>query len=360
MDQNSEALLISLSRYLRPAMSLPSIGVSEPISEALATFADSRHRVGPLLHLACQRSADIEADKNATAILKNSFQANVYASLRQQAAERKIASLLISHSVPFSFLKGRGLAEQLHGDSTARQSKDVDILVSPAQSSQVIKLLNNNGYIYQSHTVRQKKMLELARQDMDIQLFKDLTFLDPILSVPIELHHRLFKFEPNSLTADFNDSVQFSATPSLSNSFYCLYLILHGALAMWPRLKWLADLSIIARKMPVQSRLEMMDIAKSYGCEPAVVASLLLTEEIFPGSLDDEWQPLMKQYLKDRSMHKMKDIFYKSLTANGIGKPSLPLKSYFLSGSADFIFPGKISLFESLLKRFLYYVTIRI
>jgi hypothetical protein len=37
--------------------------------------------------------------------------------------------------------------------------------------------------IYQSHNVKAKKM-ELARQDMMTNCFKDLTFLDPILSVP--------------------------------------------------------------------------------------------------------------------------------------------------------------------------------
>jgi hypothetical protein len=360
MDQNREALLISLSRYLRPAMSLPSIGVSEPISEDLATFADSRHRVGPLLHLAWQRSADMAADKNASAILKTSYQANVFGSLRQKAAERKIANLLISHSVPFSFLKGRGLAEQLHDDPTVRQSKDVDILVSPDRSRQAIKLLNHEGYIFKSDTLRRKKRIELTRQDMELKFFKDITFIDPAVSVPIELHGRLFKFEPKGLTNDFNDSVRSTAVPLLSNSFYCLYLILHGSLAMWPRLKWLVDLSIMARKMPVQSRLQMMDIAKFYGCEVAVAASILMAEEIFSGSLDDDWQSLLEPFQKDENLLKMQGLYYECLEANAVGRPSYPLKSFLLSGAADLVFPGKIGLFETLFKRFVNSLAVRI
>lgn len=360
MEPNNEALLASLSRKLRPAMGLPDVSISEPISETLATFADSRHRVGPLLHLACQGRADTEPDRAALLLLKSAYQANVYASLRQKAVEGKISELLIKHSVPFSFLKGRGLAEQLHRDPAARLSKDVDILVSTDRSSEVIKLMNNNGYIYKSYGRKPNKRLELARQDMDIKLFKDLTFFDSNLSVPIELHCRLFKFEPDGLTNGFHETVKTTPVPSLSNSFYCLYLILHGTLAMWPRLKWLVDLSIMLRKMPIESRLEMMDIAKSYGCDVAIAASILTTEEIFSGSLDDDWQSLLEPFRMDGHLREMQGLYYECLTANTVSRPSYPLKSRLLSGSADLVFPGKISLLETLLRRFMNSLAVRI
>lgn len=360
MNGNSEALLISLSRYLRPAISLPLMSGPEPISEELATFADSRHRVGPLLHIARQSCADITAESNAASILKSAYQQNGYAGLRQQAAEKKISTLLTAHSVPFSFLKGRGLAEQLHDDSTVRQSKDVDILIPTDQSRQAIELMNQEGYIFKSNTVKRREKPELARQDMELKRFKDITFVDPAFSVPIELHHRLFKFEPKTLTTDFNEAVQFNASPSLSNSFYCLYLVLHGALAMWPRLKWVVDLSVMARHMPVHIRLEMMDIATSYGCDKAVAASLLMTEEVFPDSLDDEWHLLLNTYRKDKPVKEMVALFYETLTANDNGRPSLPLKSFILSGSADIVFSGKIGMIEIMLARFLNSVFVRI
>ncbi|MEH6660692.1 MAG: nucleotidyltransferase family protein [Parasphingorhabdus sp.] len=360
MDENSEALLISLSRYLRPAMSLPSMGGSESISETLATFAVSRHRVGPLLHIATQSCADITAENNASSILKSAYQKNVYAGLRQKAAEKKISNLLTTHSVPFSFLKGRGLAEQLHDDSTARQSKDVDILIPTDKTRLAIELLNREGYIFKTNTVRRREKLEPGRQDRELKRFKDITFVDPAYSVPIELHHRLFKFEPKTLTTDFNGSVQFNATPSLSNSFYCLYLVLHGALAMWPRLKWVVDLSVMARLMPAHIRLEMMDIATSYGCDKAVAASLLMTEDVFPDSLDDEWHLLLYPYRKDKPVKKMAALFYETLTADANGRPSLPLKNFILSGSADIVFSGKMGLIDVILARVLNSVFVRI
>lgn len=331
-------------------MLLPAAGEGEPVSERLAAFAIDRHRVGPLLHMACQ-GADMATNEGVLSLLNSSYQENVYATLRQGAVEKRLADLLIAESVPFWFLKGRGLAEQLYRNPATRQSKDVDILVSTDRSSEVIELLNDNGYIYKSHGPKSKKMLELARQGMDIKLFKDLTFRDPDLPVPIELHGRLFKFEPNGLTSDFRKAVKSTTIPSLTNSFYCLYLILHGTLAMWPRLKWLVDLSVMARKMPVQVRQEMMVLAEAYGCGTAVAASILFAEELFPGSLDADWQALLEPFQREAQLPRMKGLYYECLTAKTIIRPSYPLKASLLSGAADLVFPGKIGLFETLFKR---------
>jgi hypothetical protein len=57
-----------------------------------------------------------------------------------------------------------------------------------------------------------------------------------------------------------------------------------------------------------------------------------------PGSLDDEWQPFVKQYSKDRSMHDEGCIFYKP-DCHRDRQAFLPLK-VISQGSADFIFPG--------------------
>ncbi|WP_173205852.1 nucleotidyltransferase family protein [Sphingopyxis sp. BSNA05] len=349
-----------MSRYLRPALSLPLIDVSEPISETLATFAVSRHRVGPLLHLAMQSSADVTADDNASSILETAYQNNIFAGLKQKAAEKNISKLLNAHSVPFSILKGRGLAEQLHDDSTARQSKDVDILIPPDQSRQTIELLNREGYIYKATTMRRTERPVLRRQDTEIRRFKDITFVDPAFSVPIELHQRLFKFEPPSLTEDFSESVKFNAIPSLSNSFYCLYIVLHGALAMWPRLKWLVDLSILARKMPADNRREMLEIASAFGSATAVAASLLLAEQVFPDSLDDEWLAILNPYQEGNDTGELTGLFYQTLTAEANGRPILPLKSSILSGSADIIFSGKVGLVDTVLARVLNSIFARI
>ena len=358
MERYGKTPLTALSRSLRPAICLPPVAIAGPVTEGLAAYADDRHRVGPLLHLACQ--AGLAAEDRAVVLLQSSYRNNVLNNLRQKAAARKIAARLESHALPFSFLKGQGLAEQLYDDPNARKSKDVDLLVSPATTRDVIRLLNEEGYIYKAHALTRHKMFALSRQNMDIKIVKDLVFWDPDLSVQIELHSRLFTFEPAGLTTDFRDAVRSGPTPSVSSGFYCLYLLLHGALALWPRLKWLTDLSILVRKMPAESRTDMMTLARSYGCEGAVSASLELVEDIFPDSLDEEWLTLMEPVADIDSSRRLKQIFYRSLSAGALEKPSLPLKSYLLSGTADLVFPGKINMLHSLVKRFMNSATIRI
>lgn len=352
MEQNNDALVKTLSSSIRPAILLPYAGPLEPITEDLATFAVGRHRVGPLLHLAYQGSDDISAEEAALPILQSSYRQNCLRILHQKAVKKRLSDLLLSHSVPFSFLKGDGLAEQLYDDPTVRLSKDVDVLIPSDCSQLVIRLLQKNGYIYKPYTLRRKKIFEKIRRNIDINISKDLTFFDPIFLEPIELHIRLFQIEPNTLINDFNESIKFSKNPSIYNGFYCLYLILHGAHARWQRLKWVIDLSILARKMPLESRLEMMSIAKSYNCEMSVAASLLMTEVIFPGSLDDEWQMLLSSYQREKRVHHIKQLFYETLTAGSLAKPRRSAKEYILPFNINYIFPEKIDILKYFFIRF--------
>lgn len=360
MEPNNDALVKTLSASIRSAILLPSAGSLEPITEVLATFAVRRHRVGPLLHLACQGSEDIFAEEAALSILQSSYRQNCLRNLHQQAVKKRLSDLLLSHSVPFSFLKGDGLAEQLYDDPTVRLSKDVDVLIPSDCLQLVIRIMRKNGYMYKPYTVRRKKIFEKMRQNMDAKIFKDLAFIDPIFQVPIELHVRLFQIEPNNLTNDFNEAIKLTKNPSIYNGFYCLYLILHGANARWQRLKWVIDLSILARKMRLQSRLEMMSIAKSYNCEIAVAASLLMTEAIFPGSLDDDWQMLLGSYRQDKRVHHIKELFYQTLKARDLAIPRRSVREFILPDNVDFIFPGKISLLERFFVRSIASLSIRI
>lgn len=360
MEPNNNALLKTLCTSIRPAILLPSAGSLEPITEDLATFAVGRHRVGPLLHLACQGSEDIFAEEAALSILQSSYRQNCLRNLHQQAVKKRLSDLLLSHSVPFSFLKGDGLAEQLYDDPTVRLSKDVDVLIPSDCSQLVIGLMQKNGYIYKPYTVRRKKIFEKMRQNMDAKIFKDLTFIDPIFRVPIELHVRLFQIEPITLTNNFNGLIKFTKNPSISNGFYCLYLILHGTHARWQRLKWVIDLSILARKMPLESRLEMMSIAKSYNCERAVAASLLMTEDMFTGSLDDDWQMLLGSYQHDKRVHHIKELFYQTLKARDLAIPRRSVREFIFPDNVDFIFPGKISLLKRFFVRLIASLSIRI
>lgn len=59
------------------------------------------------------------------------------------------------------------------------------------------------------------------------------------------------------------------------------YIIAHGALSLWVRLKWLVDLVPLFNKLSAGEKLETREYARRSGAENSFAASLLLLRTIF-------------------------------------------------------------------------------
>lgn len=358
MEHSDSKYLRSLSAYIRPQIALPEIDCEAPIDEAMASFAVQRHRVGAMLYKATEHRENLS--ERAASLLSTTYQQNIRAILAQRAALQKVTKLLGDHAIPFSTLKGLGIADQIYDDPRTRESKDIDIQIPPDASRMAIQLLSANGYIYKSYSLRANKRVTLNRQLSEMKLFKDLTFIDPKFATSIELHQRLFKVEPKNLTADFSAAIKFQKTPSVLDGFYCFYIILHGAVSLWMRLKWLVDVSLLVRKMPVPNRQEVMQLAKTYGCENAIIASLRFTDEIFRGSLDEEWQMILREQKNSREIEKLIDIFRKSLMTTSPDRPYAPLRKPFYFDTTVALFGKQMGLFNIIRSRVVTSIAVRI
>ena len=67
MSTDSEAQLLSLCKSLRPALSLSPDSGENIVNASLAQFAVERHRVGPLLRLACRHGC-CQSNRNLSPI----------------------------------------------------------------------------------------------------------------------------------------------------------------------------------------------------------------------------------------------------------------------------------------------------
>ncbi len=92
----------------------------------------------------------------------------------------------------------------------------------------------------------------------------------------------------------------------------------------------------------------------------AVAASLLMTEDVFPGSLDDDWQILLGSYKHDKRVYHIKELFYETLTASELAMPRRSVKEFILPDNVGFIFPKKISLLKSFFMRLVASLSMRI
>jgi hypothetical protein len=97
----------------------------------------------------------------------------------------------------------------------------------------------------------------------------------------IELHSRLFMARDrraSDLRLDVLDSEV--PAPAIGPSL-AFYIVAHGALSLWVRLKWLADLVPLFDKLSGDEKLEARAQARRSGADNSFAASLLLLRAIF-------------------------------------------------------------------------------
>lgn len=351
--------LAQLAQALRPALSLGTEGGQSVISSELAKYAVHRHRVGPLLHLASKQQVDVNIEDGARSLLEASFKRNAISQLRQQSVESTLANVLSSQGISFNFIKGRGLSQQLYGDQPVRVAKDIDMLVEQSEFRAAFDALIDQGFLYRPLSLNKREWATRFKQRFDARIFKDVTLFDPSQSVSIELHRRLLRFEPDRFTEHFLSAAGLNNTPQITDAFYCLYLILHGSKSFWHRLKWVADFSMLARKMDDLQVRNVMCLSSRFGCANAVVASALLLREVFPGSLSECWTATLGNYGANARTIELLGHFRRTITSSDIKPTGLPFKSFLSSGTADLIFPGQIAFVPSALNRLLGSLSIR-
>ncbi|WP_271077310.1 nucleotidyltransferase family protein [Aurantiacibacter sp. MUD61] len=270
--------LTDLADALRPALGFPSSETPPQPCIALARFAVERHRVGALLERAWESAEDDEVRAYLSRHLKNMTRRE----LKQKAAAMRLRALLDAQGIASREIKGWRLGEELYGQSTLRAAKDVDLLVLPGCFSSAIDLASRHGYIVagEAGEAGAGKAHRIARYHREISI------LDPELGVEIELHSRTLKNPPAGWQEPDVDRDEVSA---LQDPDYVLYLIAHGTICRWNRLKWLCDLAMLTQKLDPSIRSRVMVRAKQLNFAPALLASLLLAKQLWSDCPTEPW-----------------------------------------------------------------------
>jgi hypothetical protein len=77
--------------------------------------------------------------------LKGLYLKSIVLSVKQEAIEEKIKSLLRSKGVPAVAIKGNEIAKEIYNDPNCRTSSDVDILIKRSHTFKVHDILLNAG-----------------------------------------------------------------------------------------------------------------------------------------------------------------------------------------------------------------------
>ena len=277
-----------------------------------------RHQVAPLLS-GIAESGRHSVPEDVVTDLQRAYRASATRRLAAISVLESIADRFSRSDITWMAFKGTTQAEQLYLDPAWRESSDIDLLVPPDQFGRALDALVAMGFVASYPPVPQRglfrRMVLCAVRDVML-----VARANPTDSV--ELHRRLFFAEGRHvdfLTLPVTDGR--IPVPQIGSDL-AFYLIAHGSLSYWIRLKWLVDL------VPVLARLKDNELsairarASSARSESAAAASLLLLRTLFPfvalGPLD-EW---ITEMSSRKAVRHRFNLYAKSLGSDERETPS--------------------------------------
>ena len=168
-------------------------------------------------------------------------------ALEKVAEFIRITDALNSESIEFIPLKGPVLSYSLYGDATVREYCDLDLLVDLPFVHKTIELLIRLGYAPVGYQLPPSQI----GQKIVIAHLHHVLFTHRMHNLRVELHWRLFQTPPvnfrklDKLVGGNLSEITFAdrSFTVFSKELEFLYLVMHGSLHYWRRLKWLTDIN---------------------------------------------------------------------------------------------------------------------
>lgn len=212
--------------------------------------------------------------------LKQAQQRTKFNLLNLYAENIRITRIFEQHNLPYIIVKGVPLALEIYGGGDKRQCKDIDLWVTPDKLEQATQLLIDAGYLQtlpNYHLYGYKKDYYLSHKH-------DLALFHPQRNVEVELHFRLEYFGIKFFTFDQVKThcitTNNSQIVTLEHDYHVLYLMLHGAIHAWSRLRWLHDIYLYIK----QNKCDLMyihQLSLQLDCSHIVLQTLSLLVEMY-------------------------------------------------------------------------------
>lgn len=173
--------------------------------------------------------------------------------MQQIGSFLEIAKLLKKQGIEFINLKGPLLSQRIYGDPIYRYSRDFDILVEPGEVNQTLQFLQNEGFDYPEFEWPESE----KRQKIALHFLNQIEMVHETSGLMIEIHWKLFSTRItdqktlDNLIQENVETIEFGGVElnRFSKEFELFYLIVHGGVHAWFRLKWLVDIhEILDRK----------------------------------------------------------------------------------------------------------------
>lgn len=269
------------------------------ITEISTEILRDRHRLSP-------QQINALFGKN---VIEESFEEKA-AALGKVAEFLRVTDAFTAEGLRFIPLKGPILSYRLYVDATYRQYCDLDILVDVTSVSKSAKLLNDLGYVSMYHTWTEKRY----GQRVIVNHMHHVFFSHPVKELNIELHWRLFQ-TPAASFSKIDDLIKIYQSGEtfagrsftvLSNELELLYLVMHGSIHFWRRLKWLADVDAYIKTRTIDWKL-FERLAKDLKAERLVSIGNSVLAEYFSENPLVPFNDYAPRFMKEFALEKIRE-----------------------------------------------------
>lgn len=198
------------------------------------------------------------------------------------AEAARLQALFAAEGIAMAVVKGPALSLLLYGTPGLRQSKDLDVWVSPTDVARAIEQLEAGGYaVIDGPPAPAGPWLDLW-----LDMRKDSTGRHSATGFVLELHHRLTD-NPHVVAqlslADASREVILGGTVfrTLGEDDLFAYLCTHGTVTRWFRLKWLADIQAMLSGRTAEDIARLYEAARGRDAERAAGLALQLCRRIW-------------------------------------------------------------------------------
>jgi hypothetical protein len=229
--------------------------------------------------------------------------------LRELGYFLKLLDEMKALDLPAIVLKGPALSQKLYRDPFYRTSNDFDLLFHPKDLSRAVQFFSERGF----HGTKFKWPVSHKKQKAVTELINQHFIYHPEKGVSIEIHWRLFgrRFADPSVVEQLvwenTADVEINGQPvkTLDGEFELLYLVIHGSLHAWFRLKWLVDVHRIINKISIDEE-RFKTLTLRLGAERFVDVCNGVLAHVFPGSGLLPCDELNSRKLYDEALYQLK------------------------------------------------------
>ena len=267
-----------------------------------------RHRTPALSWAALRRVPGLVIPEPAKKELQRRSDACRMQAVRDSLKLAEVLKGFHSAGIPAMTMKGPILSLELYGDVGLRQSRDLDLMVTPEDLAKAQACLENMGWRLDAtwFSLSPRQWENFLRHEYDLH------FVHPHGGCFLELHWRA-RWELRDQADDrWAGSVsgvwQGCLHKAMSPIDQVLYLCSHGGIHAWFRAKWLGDMA----RIHAEGRMDWQAVlgqASKTGQERALLACLRLLQDVYglpvPDLPGNPWRNL-PSFLIARPLHDLK------------------------------------------------------